>query len=58
MDRWDFLFAVGTLANIFVPVFIAIFSADLMGKQRRAAQDRRIAEYRKSPESRLLRLNY
>jgi len=58
MNRWEFLFAVGTLVNIFVPVFIAIFSADLIGKQRRVARDRRIAEYKKSPDSRLLRLKY
>jgi hypothetical protein len=58
MDRWDFLFAAGTLASMFVPIFVAIFSANLAGKQRRAARDRRIAEYRRSPDSRLLRLNY
>jgi len=55
MDRWEFLFAAGTLVNLFVPVFVAIFAADLT--KRRAARDRRIAEYRHSPDSRLLRLN-
>ena len=58
MNRWDVLFLAGTLASTFVPIFIAIFSAGLTGKQIRAARERRIAQYRKSPDSRLLRLNY
>jgi hypothetical protein len=57
MNRWEVLFAVGTLVILFVPVFVAIFSADLTEKQRAEARDRRIAEYRKSPYSRLLILN-
>jgi fumarate reductase subunit D len=54
MNRWDFLFAVGTVVSMFVPVFVVIFSVVLTGKQRSAAQERRIAAYRKSPDSRLL----
>jgi hypothetical protein len=57
MDRWDFLFAAGSVASMFVPILVALFSADLTGKQRRAARDTRIAEYRRSPDSRLLILN-
>jgi hypothetical protein len=57
MNRWDVLFLAGTLASIFVPVFIAVFSADLTRKQVRTARERRIAEYRKSLYSRLLILN-
>jgi hypothetical protein len=58
MNRWDVLFVAGTLASIFVPVFVAIFSAHLTGERRTSARDKRIAEYRKSPDSSLLRLNY
>jgi hypothetical protein len=47
-------------AAIFVPIFAAIFLAlisafDPDGKRRKAARDRRIAEYRMN--ARLLRLN-
>jgi hypothetical protein len=47
-------------ATIFVAIFVAIFLAlisafDLDGKRRRAARDRRIAEYKMN--ARLLRLN-
>jgi len=49
-----------TFVTIFVVFFVAIFfplfSSSAIRK-RRAARDRRIAEYRKSPDSRLLRLN-
>jgi len=58
MNRWDFLFVAGTLASIFVPVLVAIFSAALAGERRTTKRDRRIADYRKSPESHLLILNY
>jgi hypothetical protein len=56
MNRWDLLFAAGTLVSIFVPLIIAFV---LSGKQWRAAQEkaraRRFAEYRMN--ARLLRLN-
>ena len=58
MNRWDFLYAAGTLVSLFVPVFIAIFSAQLTGQRRKAARAKRIAAYRNSPDSSLLRLNY
>lgn len=57
MGRWEALFAIVNVAILFVPIFIAIFAVDLTGQQRRAARDKRIAEYRKSPYSRLLILN-
>jgi hypothetical protein len=56
MDRWNFLFVAGTVASLFVAIFSSVISAFVI-KRRRAAQDRRIAECRKSPYSRLLRLN-
>jgi hypothetical protein len=61
MERLFFLF--GQVFPFLVAPAIAIFAAfffflaDLTGKQRRAGRERRIAEYRKSPDSRLLRLN-
>jgi hypothetical protein len=57
MNRWDFLFAAGTVVTLFVPVFVAVFSAVLTGTLRRATSDRRIAHYRESPDARLLILN-
>jgi hypothetical protein len=57
MGRWEALLAVVNAAILFVPVLVALFSADLTGKRRRAERDRRIAWYRRSPESRLLVLN-
>lgn len=57
MGRWEALFGIVNVAILFVPVFVVIFVADPTGQQRRAARDRRIAEYRKSPYSRLLILN-
>ncbi len=56
MDRWEMLFMLGTLASVFVPMFIALF---VSGKRWREAQDRarerRMAEHRMN--ARLLRLN-
>jgi hypothetical protein len=47
---------VAIFAAIFVAVFLALITTfDLDGKRRRAARDRRIAEYRIN--ARLLRLN-
>ena len=57
MGRWEALFGIVNVAILFVPIFVAIFAVELTGQQRRAARDRRIAWYRKSPESRLLILN-
>jgi len=57
MGRWEALVGIGNVAILFVPLFLVLFSADRTGKLQRAARDRRIAWYRKSPESRLLILN-
>lgn len=57
MDRWEALFGIVSTAILFVPVFVAIFAANLARQQRKTASDRRIADYRKSPYSRLLILN-
>jgi len=55
--RWEALFGIVGGAMLFLPVFVvilvAVLSPDILQKQR-AARERRIAEYRKSPESRLL----
>ncbi len=56
MDRWELLYAAGSVASLFVPMFFACFSAVLTPDRIRAVRARRIAEYRRSPESRLLRL--
>jgi hypothetical protein len=58
MNRWEFLFAVSSVASLFVPVFVAVFSAGLTGDKIRAMRDRRIAAYRRSPASKLLKLDY
>jgi hypothetical protein len=55
--RWEALFGLVNGAILFVPILVAIFAARLTGERRRAASEKRIAEYRKSPESRLLILN-
>ena len=60
MDRWEALSGIVTVAILFVPIFVVIvpllFSPAAIRKQR-GARDKRIAQYRKSPESRLLILN-
>ena len=55
--RWEALMGMVSVAILFVPVFVAVFAALRSGDRIRAARERRIAEYRKSPESRLLILN-
>jgi hypothetical protein len=57
MNRWEALFGIVNVAILFVPVFVVLLSADRTGKLRSADRVRRIARYRKSPESRLLILN-
>jgi hypothetical protein len=58
MDRFEGPISLINVAIMFVPVFLAIFCSVLAIQWRKEARDRRIAEYRKSPDSRLLRLNY
>src|SRR5262245_37184477 len=58
MGRWEALFGIVNVAILCVPVFVAIFASSLTIKQRQDERERRIAAYKKSPESQLLRLNY
>jgi hypothetical protein len=55
--RWEALFGIVSVAILFVPVFVAIFVAVPTRQQVRTARERRIADYRKSPASRLLILD-
>jgi hypothetical protein len=56
--RLEALSGIASVAVLFVPLFLAIFAARTTGQQIRAARERRrrIAAYRQSPESQLLRL--
>ena len=56
--RREALLGIVNAAIVFVPVFLAILFGPSTAEQIRAARERRIADYRKSPESQLLRLNY
>jgi len=57
MNRWDVLFGAGMVATLFVPVLAAIVSSMISASEIQRRKDKRIAEYRKSPNSRLLILN-
>ena len=52
--RWEALFGLVSAAILFLPIFVAIFSATDWRQRTKVAQARRIAAYRRSPESRLL----
>jgi hypothetical protein len=54
--RWEALSGIVSAAIMFVPVLLVIFAGRPTGEQTRAARERRIAAYRQSPESQLLRL--
>jgi len=56
--RWEALSGIVTVAILFLPVFLIMFAGRRTGQQIRAARERRrrIAVYRQSPESQLLRL--
>lgn len=55
--RWEALFGMVSVAILFVPVFLVMLGGvDRTRKLREAERDRRIAAYRQSPESQLLRL--
>jgi hypothetical protein len=58
MTRWEALLGIVNGLMLFLPVSVAIFAAHLTGRQRETERERRIAAYRKSPESQLLRLKY
>jgi len=51
------LFGIVSVAILFVPIFVAVFVAAATRDAIRGARQRRIAEYRQSPESKLLILN-
>jgi hypothetical protein len=66
MDRWDLLYAAGTLMSIFLPLIIvvsgkqcyvgkAVLCRESNGEQRKRSRARRMAEHRMN--ARLLRLN-
>lgn len=57
MGRWEALFAVIGVATLFLPIFVAVLLAPLVQREQRVAREKRIAAYRKSPESKLLILN-
>ena len=54
--RWEALSGIVSIAILFVPVFLAIFVGRSTEAQLRAVRERRIAAYRQSPESHLLKL--
>jgi hypothetical protein len=55
--RWEALSGIVTVAILFVPVLLVMFGGvDRTRQLREAARERRIAAYRQSPESQLLRL--
>lgn len=55
--RLEALLGVVGVAILFVPVFLAGFVSVQIQEQKKAARERRIADYRQSPASRLLILN-
>ena len=57
MNRWEVLSAVGTVVTLFLPVVIVFLGAHRTEKLRELARQKRIADYRRSPESRPLILN-
>ncbi len=58
-SRWEALFGMVSAAILFMPVFLVMFGGiNRTRKLREAARQRRIAAYRRSPESQLLTLNH
>lgn len=57
MNRWEVLLGIVNVTVLFMPIVLVFWGADRTRTQREAARERRIAEYRKSPYSRLLILN-
>jgi hypothetical protein len=55
--RWEALYGVVSVAIPFVPLFVVMFAGvNHTRKRREAERERRLAAYRGSPESQLLRL--
>ena len=56
--RWEALAGVAGIAILFVPVFIVMLGgANRTRTLQEAERQRRLAAYRRSPESQLLRLS-
>jgi hypothetical protein len=57
--RLEALSGIGTVVLLFVPVLLVICGGvNRTRKLRESERERRIAAYRQSPDSQLLRLNY
>jgi hypothetical protein len=55
--RWEAVFGMVSAAILFMPIFLGMLGGRRRaGEQIKAARERRIAAYRRSPESQLLRL--
>ena len=52
--RGEALLGLVSVATLFLPILLAIFGAADWEKRTKAARARRIAAYRRSPESHLL----
>jgi len=57
MSRSEALLGIVNVVVLFMPIFFALFFSGDWASKQREARDRRIAEYRKSPDSHLLILN-
>jgi hypothetical protein len=55
MNRWELLYAAGTLTVLFTPVMIAVLSGKHWKEAQDKARERRMAEHRMN--ARLLRMN-
>ena len=55
--RWEAVIGIVSVAILFLPIFVAIAVSVPAAAQARAAREKRVADYRKSPESRLLILD-
>jgi hypothetical protein len=56
-QRWAAIIGIGSVAILFVPVFMVILAARRTEGQRAAMRDRHVAQYKHLPEANLLRLN-
>ena len=54
--RWEALYGMVSVAILFVPLFLVMLSVNQTRKLRDAERERRLAAYKRSPESQLLRL--
>jgi len=55
--RWEFVYGLASVAILFTPLFLVMFAVvNRTGKPGEVDRARRLAAYRRSPESQLLRL--